>query len=68
MRMAEASITGYEPRKQFAIGLTVEQIAQVYWKAATAIEKRNQQKFNKKKTYLRKGRSQIKVVSVYNPV
>ena len=31
-----ASITGYEPRKQFAIGLTVEQISQVYRKAASA--------------------------------
>ena len=43
-----ASITGYEPRKQFAICLTVEQI--VYRKAASAIEKRNQQKKSTKKT------------------
>ncbi len=42
------SITGHESHKQFAIGLTVEQISPVHRKVASAIEKQNQQKFNQK--------------------
>ena len=53
-------ITGHESRKQFAIGLTVEQISQVYQKAASATRNGINENSTKNKTDLRKGRSQIK--------
>ena len=63
-----ASITGHESRKQFAIGLTVEQISQLYRKAASANNKRNTTKFNQKQNIFTERQEPNKIESVWSQV